>query len=126
MSSALKHQNTIDESIARLLSRAANSRRLKMEDLQQRVSVSVEKYVLNDSPDAANSDVKEFIDSLNADDLCLIVACENGDEAAWNDLVKNFDSTVKSGARKISGNNEDAEDLASSIWSELYGLKERD
>jgi RNA polymerase sigma-70 factor (ECF subfamily) len=56
----------------------------------------------------------------------LIVACERGDESAWGDLVRNFDSTVKSAARKITSNAEDAEDLASSIWAELYGLKEKD
>jgi RNA polymerase sigma-70 factor (ECF subfamily) len=53
----------------------------------------------------------------------LIVACERGNENAWEDLVKNFDSTVKSAARKITSNSEDADDLASSIWAELYGLR---
>jgi RNA polymerase sigma-70 factor, ECF subfamily len=52
-----------------------------------------------------------------------VIACERGDEKAWEDLVANFDATVKSAARKISANNEDAEDLASSIWAELYGLR---
>src|SRR5690606_25448478 len=47
----------------------------------------------------------------------------NGDESAWEDLVANFDATVKSAARKMSSNNEDAEDLAGSIWAELYGLR---
>jgi RNA polymerase sigma-70 factor (ECF subfamily) len=65
-----------------------------------------------------------FVDELRSDDLCLIIACERGDEKAWEDLVANFDSTVKSAARKISSNNEDAEDLASSIWAELYGLRQ--
>ncbi len=37
--------------------------------------------------------------------------------------MKNYDATVKSAARKISNNAEDAEDLAGSIWAELYGLK---
>jgi len=53
--------------------------------------------------------------------LCLILACERGDETAWSDLVKNFDGTVKSAARKYAKNAEDAEDLAGSIWAELYG-----
>jgi RNA polymerase sigma-70 factor, ECF subfamily len=126
MSPIAKHQNTINDCIARLLSRAGDSRRLKTEDLHPRICTTLEKYILKDSPNAANSEIKEFVDSLNADDLCLIVACESGDESAWADLVKNFDSTVKSAARRISGNNEDAEDLASSIWAELYGLKEKD
>lgn len=123
MSSVAKHQKTIAESAAHLLGRAVNSRRLQVEDLQPRVSSSVEKYVLRDNENASPSEIKAFLDSLNADDLCLIIACEKADETAWEDLVKNFDATVKSAARKIAANNEDAEDLASSIWAELYGLK---
>ena len=126
MSSIEKHRKTIDESLARLISRAADARHLEVLDLYTRVSVSVEKYVLRDDENASNADVKEFIDALNADDLCLIIACEKNDETAWKDLVTKFDATVKSAARKVSNNAEDAEDLASSIWAELYGLKEKD
>ncbi|MGI8555988.1 MAG: sigma-70 family RNA polymerase sigma factor [Pyrinomonadaceae bacterium] len=113
----------IAESAVRLLSRAANSRRLKTSDLEPRIFASVEKYVLHDDENASVSEIKQFIDALNADDLCLIIACEKADETAWEDLVKNYDGTVKSAARKIASNNEDAEDLASSIWAELHGLK---
>ncbi len=116
-------EQTIEESIARLVSRAENPRGLAAKDLRPRVAAAVEKYVLRDHENASNSEIKAFIDELRADDLCLIIACERGDASAWDDLVKNFDQTVKSAARKISGNNEDAEDLASSIWAELYGLK---
>lgn len=126
MSSIEKHRKTIDESIARLLARAADARRLEVVDLYSRVSNSVEKYVLRDDENTSSADVREFIDALSADDLCLIVACEKADEGAWNDLVTKFDATVKSAARKFSSNAEDAEDLASSIWAELYGLKEVD
>lgn len=121
-----KHKTMIDESVARLLARAGDSRRLSADIVLPRVSVTLEKYLLKDVPNASNSEITEFVDALNADDLCLIIACENGDETAWNDLVKKFDSTVKQAARKISNNLEDSEDLASSIWAELYGLKEKD
>ena len=118
-----KHQNTIDEAVVRLLSRAADSRRLELADLRPRVFAALDKYVFKIDKNASSAEIKGFVDELRADDLCLILACERGDEAAWEDLVANFDSTVKSAARKISQNNEDAEDLASSIWAELYGLK---
>jgi RNA polymerase sigma-70 factor (ECF subfamily) len=124
MSLAEKHKATIDEAIARLLSRADDSRSLEIADLSPRVCKAVEKYVFKSDESAGNSEVKAFIDEIRADDLCLVLACERGDEKAWEDLVKNFDGTVKSAARKISNNAEDAEDLASSIWAELYGLKE--
>ena len=120
---AEKYKNLIEESVARLLSRAENSRGLQIGDLSSRVGSALEKYLLRDNENASSAEIKEFVDALRADDLCLIIACEKGDETAWNDLVKNLDSTVKSAARKISNNAEDAEDLASSIWAELYGLK---
>lgn len=126
MSLADKHQKIIEESVVRLLSRAENSRRLETADLLSRVASSVEKYVLRDDETASGADVKEFVNALNADDLCLIIACEKNDETAWGELVTKFDATVKSAARKFANNTEDAEDLASSIWAELYGLKEKD
>jgi RNA polymerase sigma-70 factor, ECF subfamily len=126
LQAAEKHKSAVEDSVARLLSRAQNSRSLNPENVLPRVSATLEKYLLKDVPTASNAEINEFIDALNADDLCLIIACENGDETAWGDLVKNFDSTVKQAARKISNNLEDSEDLASSIWAELYGLKEKD
>jgi len=123
MISAEKYQNTIDEAIARLISRAENSRELETADLQPRIASALEKYLFLDNEAASFADVKSFIDEIRADDLCLIIACERGDEKAWEDLVRSFDLTVKSAARKFAKNTEDAEDLAGSIWAELYGLK---
>ena len=119
-----RYHSTIDEAVAHLVSRAENKRGLGSDDIRPRVVPAIAKYLLRDNEHAANIDVKEFIDEVRADDLCLIIACERGDEKAWEDLVANFDSTVKSAARKIASNTEDAEDLASSIWAELYGLRQ--
>jgi RNA polymerase sigma-70 factor (ECF subfamily) len=123
MTAAEKHKDTIDEAIGRLIARAENSRRLAAADLESRITAALKKYLFKDNENASGADIKSFVDEIRADDLCLIIACERGDETAWSDLVKNFDSTVKSAARKYAKNAEDAEDLAGSIWAELYGLK---
>ncbi len=117
-------EKIVDESLPRVCARAANPRGLAPADIKPRVSKAVEKYLFRDGAKAGNSEIRDFIDELRADDLCLVLACERGDADAWEELVANFDSTVKSAARKISNNAEDAEDLASSIWAELYGLRE--
>ncbi len=122
-SAAEKHQNTIDEAVARLISRAENSRGLAIADLRTRVDAALDKYLFKVDENAGGAEVKTFVDEIRADDLCLIIACENGIEAAWEDLVKTYDATVKSAARKFAKHSEDAEDLAGSIWAELYGLK---
>ncbi len=120
---AAKHKTTVEECASRLLSRAEDSRGLKSPDIEPRIVSAVEKYILRDDENAGHNEIAAFIDSLRADDLCLIIACENGDETAWGDIVLNFDSSVKSAAYKFAKNKEDAEDLASSIWAELHGLK---
>ncbi len=120
---AEKNKTTVAEAIEHLMSRAENGRGLFGGDIAGRVEATLEKYLLRDDPNADHSDIADFIHDIRADDLCLIIACEKGDEKAWEDLVATFDSTVKSAARKISSNSEDAEDLASSIWAELFGLR---
>lgn len=117
-------EKVIEESIVRLLSRAENSRGLSADNVRPRVFKTLEKYLFRENENFSNAEISAFIDEIRADDLCLVLACEKSDEKAWEDLVANFDATVKSAARKISNNAEDAEDLASSIWAELYGLKE--
>ena len=120
---AEKHKSTVEESIARLLARAENARGLEANDIRPRVEATLGKYLFKDNENAGAAEVKTFIDELRADDLCLVLACEKGDEAAWDEMVKTQDATVKAAARKISPKSEDADDLASSIWAELYGLK---
>jgi RNA polymerase sigma-70 factor len=116
-----KHQQTLEQAISLLIARASEPRGLSVADLRPRIEAALEKY---GTADADRNEIKKFIDEVRADDLCLIIACEKGDEKAWEFLVAIFDSTVKSAARKMSSNSEDAEDLAGSIWAELYGLRQ--
>ncbi|HET6889860.1 MAG TPA: hypothetical protein VFH31_02060, partial [Pyrinomonadaceae bacterium] len=109
----------------RLLARASDSRGLDLERIKARIRAVLDKYLLKDDKNASNQSISEFIDSLQADDLCLILACERGEESAWNELVDRFTPTVRSAARSASANEEGAEDLAQSIWAELYGLRVR-
>jgi RNA polymerase sigma-70 factor (ECF subfamily) len=122
----LQTEKLIVEGAARLLSRAAEARSLTTAALVPRVGAALQKYLLTAEPEATASAVNEFVDALHADDLCLIVACERGDQTAWSDLVERFGATVRSAARQAAPNEDAAEDLAQSIWAELHGLRVRD
>ena len=124
-SSSRQIQKILNDGAQRLLARATDNRSLGRELLAPRISAAVDKYLLRDDPQIAETEIAKFIDELQADDLCLIVACERGDESAWNDLVERFRTTVRSAARSASSNEDAAEDLAQSIWAELYGLRTR-
>lgn len=120
---AEKHNSVIDESVNRILARANDARGLSADNLRPRVEKALDKYLFRDKPDASSQEIRSFAEELRADDLCLVLACEMNDERAWSDLVSTQDATVRSAARKIASSPEDADDLASSIWAELYGLK---
>ena len=124
-SSSRQIQQVLNDGAQRLLARAGDSRSLACESLVPRVSAAVDKYLLRDDPQISEAKIAKFIDELQAEDLCLIIACERGDENAWNDLVERFTTTVRSAARSASSNEDAAEDLAQSIWAELYGLRTR-
>jgi len=119
-------QKLVSEGAARLLARAADARSLGVEVLAPRVRSALDKYLLSNSENASAQAINEFMDGLHADDLCLIVACERGDQQAWSDLVAQFGTTVRSAARSASSNEDAAEDLAQSIWAELHGLRVRE
>jgi RNA polymerase sigma-70 factor (ECF subfamily) len=118
-------ERLIADGTSRLIARAEDSRSLGVGDLTVRVRAALEKYLLRDEPTASPDSINEFLDSLHADDLCLIVACEYEDQRAWDDLVERFGATVRSAARAASSNEDAADDLAQSIWAELHGLRVR-
>jgi len=122
-SSSHQLEQLLAEGTQRLLARATDSRALRPAALTPRVAAAVEKYLLRDDPNTKSADISAFIDGMQADDLCLIIACEQNDEGAWSDLVERFTPTVRSAARSASANEDAAEDLAQSIWAELYGLR---
>jgi DNA-directed RNA polymerase specialized sigma24 family protein len=115
----------IIEGAKRLLARAANSRALEPQSLAPRLRASVEKYLLKHDRSTGATPIDKFIDGLHADDLCLVIACERGDQTAWGDLVEGYGATVRSAARSASSNDAMSDDLAQSIWAELHGLKVR-
>ena len=118
-------EQLVRDGAERLLARAGEVRSLDAAAVAPRVRATVEKYLLRHNPRAGAGEVGAFIDALHAEELLLVVACERGDAAAWDDLVGQYRSTVLSAARSASAGEAEAEELAGSVWAELYGLRER-
>ena len=119
-------ERLVKDGAGRLLARASDNRSLTVDAFAPRIRAAVEKYLLRDDPATPSAEIKKFMDEMQADDLCLIIACERGNENAWADLVARFTTTVRSAARSASANEDAAEDLAQSIWAELHGLRVRE
>jgi RNA polymerase sigma-70 factor (ECF subfamily) len=119
-------EQLVAEGAQRLAARASGRRAHDASAVAARVRASVEKYLLRHKPDASAREVTAFIDALHADELMLVVACEQGDEAAWTEMVEQYRTVVLSAARSSSAGAGAAEELADSVWAELYGLRERE
>jgi RNA polymerase sigma-70 factor (ECF subfamily) len=74
------------------------------------------------------SEVETYLKSLHLEDLALACACSDGIEAAWEFFVAHFRQDLRSASRAIlrssgSGNDARAEELADSLYAELYGIR---
>lgn len=74
-------------------------------------------------PSGNETEVKEFIERVRADELCLAMACESGDETAWRDFETAYRQTMNAAARALTRDEAEAEDLAQSLYGELYGMR---
>lgn len=88
-----------------------------------RVMATIEKHCLSHTPQASVAEVAAFVERLRLEELSLVVRCEAGDEEAWRELVERFTPTVRSAARAVCAGEAEAEELASSVWAELYGWR---
>lgn len=67
-----------------------------------------------------------FYRSLHLKELALAHACALGRDAAWRAFVSQYQAALKQAAIRITGSASLGEDLAGALYSELFGLTERD
>jgi RNA polymerase sigma-70 factor (ECF subfamily) len=69
--------------------------------------------------------VEEYLETLHIDDLALAGACMEGSERAWEFFVGNYRGYLRAAAAAItkgSRSGADAQELADSLFAELFGL----
>jgi RNA polymerase sigma-70 factor (ECF subfamily) len=66
-----------------------------------------------------------FYRSLHLADLALAHACALGREVAWEAFVSRFRSSLVQAAVSITGSASLGQELADSLYAELYGLRQR-
>ena len=68
---------------------------------------------------------EKFFRSLQLSDLALAQACALGRESAWQQFLSRFRAPLRQAAIAITGSSSLGEDLADSLYAELFGLSER-
>lgn len=65
----------------------------------------------------------EALERIQAEDLCLAIACSRGMDSAWIAFVKRFDIFLLNVARHFCADKGEARDLSQSVYAELYGIR---
>ena len=76
------------------------------------------------SPDAEQR--ATFLQSLHLSELALAHACVLGRDTAWQRFLNRYRSLLTQAAIAITGSTTVGQELADSLYAELYGLRERD
>ncbi len=71
-----------------------------------------------------HSQKADFLRSLRLEDLALATACVLGREVAWQRFLNLYRASLTQAAVAITGSSTLGNDLADSLYSELYGLRE--
>jgi RNA polymerase sigma-70 factor (ECF subfamily) len=75
---------------------------------------------------ATHMQMEKFYISLQLSELALAHACALGRDQAWQHFLTRYRTPLKHAAIAITGSSSLGEDLADSLYSELFGLTERD
>ena len=83
-------------------------------------------YGLPPGETAARAEVESFWRGLHLEDLALASACALGRNVAWQEFMNRYRGPLTRAATAITGSASAGEELADSLYSEMFGMHERD
>ncbi|HEX6209930.1 MAG TPA: sigma-70 family RNA polymerase sigma factor [Methylomirabilota bacterium] len=84
-------------------------------------AATLERSVAHRFPDGASDrELRAYLDGLHLEDLALALACQAGDDAAWEHFVRELRPALYAAARTLAGDA--SRELADSLYAELFGL----
>src|SRR5438132_11755219 len=110
------------KTIAALWSEVAHRYGVSEHEFAERLRASAVRCLAGDETD----EVAKFLAHIKAGELCLVIACERGDEAAWRDFETGYRYAMNAAARGLTKDEAEAEDLVQSLFGELFGVRTTD
>jgi RNA polymerase sigma-70 factor, ECF subfamily len=111
------------ERLAAIVLRTANySDASKRADATNNGEHSANNHRTNHKTDNEDK-AEEILAGIKANELCLAIACERGDEVAWGKLESEYRYSMQAAARALTKDEAEAEDLIQFVFGELYGVR---
>lgn len=83
-------------------------------------------FNLSSAIEPASAQREAFWRGLHLRELALAQACARGNEVAWNEFLREFRQPMQQAAIAITRSASAGEELADSLYAELFGLTRRD
>jgi RNA polymerase sigma-70 factor (ECF subfamily) len=93
--------------------------------LSQEQFTAVLKLVISrteETSGASAAEISEFLSGLKLDELALAHGCVAGNQHAWDVFLTRYRESIYQSARSITRNESVGQELADSLYAELYGL----
>lgn len=95
-----------------------------VERFQASLHKTIEKYLISASAESATeSDLRDFLALIQADDLFMALACSDGNERAWWEFDQHNRSYMERVARHLAKTEMDADEVIDWVYGELYGTR---
>jgi RNA polymerase sigma-70 factor len=112
---------------SRLDSLYAESRSSKWNLTHIQFNAAIERSIRKRFADCGISEaaVVAYLETLHLEDLALATSCMQGSELAWEYFIQSYRPYLRASAASITKNSRsgtDAQELADSLFAELYGL----
>lgn len=88
------------------------------------INKTAAKYLFSASPEpVTESDLCNFLEQIQANDLFMALACSAGNERAWWEFDQEHRSYMERVARHLAKTDIDAREVIDSVYVELYGTR---
>ena len=116
-------EGVMDEIYARCAENAPNIA-LDADHFKASLQKSVGKYILAASAKPlSHTEIVDFLQQIQADDLFMALACADGNERAWWEFDQQHRSYLERVARHLAKTELDAKDVIDQVYVDLYGTR---
>ena len=95
-------------------------------DFREAIGAAADKYLIGFAPreEAPSVDeIRTFVGELQHSDLYLALACERGNDHAWQQFDRDYRPFIERLARHLARTGSDADEVIDSVYAELFGTK---
>ena len=99
---------------------------LTAEDFRAAITGAIDKYLVRFAKGGVAPtvrEIREFINELQSADLYLALACERGNELAWQHFDLEYRPFIERLGRHLASTGTDADEVIDSVYAELFGTK---